>query len=615
VGTVNPISAKAESDSSGGGNLLSSTIDRNGHRQQTFLNRDDSNVVPTKQRKNAPAVALTSQDNGSQPLWFRQWLTSDRIIGALASRWARLAAKREKWQRWERECPGAVPEPTNPLPNIYPPLTSGQKKPDIFLRSISEESLRSEMAELMEQGLKNGTPSLWARNLRHEVEVIRMRGLDPDLSLELPQIIPTFPDRSNPKKIRALAIYPLNDAIIISLAARFLGEQIDPFLGTGSVAYRIARDRCAVSALHEIQEINSSRRNAPVYVAECDIKSCFDVVPHETISGAVHKLVERMAGQGKNLDPQIKSIIKAYLRSYSFPANVLPACPEAKEKWHSPELLALHPSPLDADLGIPQGGALSGHLINIVLDRADRAMEAEGVHYWRYCDDSIIISEDRAACQRALTEYLGVMAKLRLPVHPLSVLKPYISDGKKLFWKDAKSKGPYLWGNNVTMDEFPWLSFLGFQFCRDGTSRLRPESVNKRKDKISALATEVIQNYQESSRLGRSPLDPERLIRSFRHRVLASSFGRNWAEKAGNVHDDLSWFTWAGQLHRWAYDPGFLSLIDRHFRHQEARIRRRIGSADGSRRMTSASEYQTANFYHLFKRIGLPSCGEARPDY
>lgn len=606
-----PISAKAGPKGSDGDSTLPEHSDGNDPRQHTFQTREN---VLSKTPAKEIHVAASALHTPSFGLLFRDWLTPERIIDALASRWAKLVCKRDKWHRWEQDCPRAVQEPTNPLPDIYPPVSSGHTIAAKIRRSISEETLRSEIATLMELGLKNGEPSAWAINLRHEVEAIRKRALDPDLSLESPRVVPTFPDKSDLKKIRVLAIYTLQDSVIISLASRFLSEQIDPFLSRSSVAYRIAPDRNAVAALREIQAINASSRNTPLFVAECDIRSCFDVVPHDTICRAVTGIAERMAAHGKFLDPQIRTIIIAYLRTYSFPENVISVCPQAKEKWFSPELLALHSSPLETPLGVPQGGALSGQLINIVLDLADRAMEVESVDYWRYSDDSIIISEDPSACEAALAVYLKNLADLRLPVHPFANPKLYVKKEKIIFW-ESKSKEPYSWGNNAARGEYPWLSFLGFQFKRDLIARLRPDAVEKRKRKISALAAEVIANYKRSIGRGRKPIDPERIIRSFRYRVLASSFGRNWDNTNGEARNDRSWYGWTGQLHRWPHDRKFLKLLDRHFRHGEARIRNEIGVKNTPRRMTSATEYRVASFFQFFRKIGFPHRDDARPDY
>jgi len=206
------------------------------------------------------------------------------------------------------------------------------------------------------------------------------------------------------------------------------------------------------------------------------------------------------------------------------------------------------------------------------------------------------------------------MAELPLPVHESADLAPYINKNKKLFWK-AKTKGPYPWGDDAAGGEYPWLSFLGFQFKRDLTARLRPEAIGKRQRIISALATEAIQNYQRSVRHMRAPIAQERLIRSFRYRVLASSFGRHWEDETVDARNELSWHAWAGQLHRWPHDRSFLKRLDKHFRRAEAWIRKEIGANRGGRRMTKASEYQSASFFHLFAKLGLPSREDVHPDY
>jgi hypothetical protein len=92
--------------------------------------------------------------------------------------------------------------------------------------------------------------------------------------------------------------------------------------------------------------------------------------------------------------------------------------------------------------GIPQGGALSPALANIVMARVDDAVFAavqRNAFYARYCDDMVIASVDEGVCRRAMDAYLGALDALGLPPHPVTEF----AYGLEYF--EAKSKGPFRW--------------------------------------------------------------------------------------------------------------------------------------------------------------------------
>jgi len=79
--------------------------------------------------------------------------------------------------------------------------------------------------------------------------------------------------------------------------------------------------------------------------------------------------------------------------------------PQASFPWPDEILRKMHASDDLTAIGIPQGGALSCFLTNVVPDEADRAIEhlrepgGLEIENLRYCDDLMILSPDSAACQ------------------------------------------------------------------------------------------------------------------------------------------------------------------------------------------------------------------------
>jgi hypothetical protein len=84
-----------------------------------------------------------------------------------------------------------------------------------------------------------------------------------------------------------------------------------------------------------------------------------------------------------------------YWESYSIPNGVF--------KWVDNELseLGYYSSIENERIGIPQGGALSGLIANIILNVADKVVLETGAFYLRFCDDMIILHPDKSNCERA----------------------------------------------------------------------------------------------------------------------------------------------------------------------------------------------------------------------
>ena len=56
----------------------------------------------------------------------------------------------------------------------------------------------------------------------------------------------------------------------------------------------------------------------------------------------------------------------------------------------------------DTIVGTPQGGPLSPLLSNIMLNRLDKELEARGLHFTRYADDTIILVKSEKAANRVM---------------------------------------------------------------------------------------------------------------------------------------------------------------------------------------------------------------------
>ena len=157
--------------------------------------------------------------------------------------------------------------------------------------------------------------------------------------------------------------------------------------------------------------------------------------------------------------------------------------------------------------GVPQGGALSLMIANVVLNDVDKDIVEkpdDNRLFLRYCDDMILMHTDRDECQRLIDMYAESLNRHDLIYHEFKS----VSDSKatsdkygkaaatgKDFWK-IKSHSPFLWGQGEG-DSNLYVGFLGYEIRRDGRIRLRKSNVEKIKEKFNRQR-HIIMRYKEN---------------------------------------------------------------------------------------------------------------------
>jgi hypothetical protein len=202
--------------------------------------------------------------------------------------------------------------------------------------------------------------------------------------------------RPEPKDIkgnecRPIASFSLRDNLINCLTNKYLTEYLDGLFYDYSYAFRSVRefpDEKRVPSHHDafkkIIDYLSIHKNEKIYVAECDMKKFYDTVNHEIVLKQFKKLCFRNIIKFKGwCDTRAKKIFKQYLNCYNFYDNVFlknddPAffgkykIANGKFQWVKDEIDRLYKNNHYANIGVPQGGALSGLVANIVLDYVDK---------------------------------------------------------------------------------------------------------------------------------------------------------------------------------------------------------------------------------------------------
>jgi len=430
--------------------------------------------------------------------------------------------------------------------------------------------------------LRKKNPNLaWNKNLEAKINAIRSRAFGDDFSFAEPAIRPKL---KKGQDYRATASFSDDDKIIDSLTAQYFRQQIDSSLLDCCLAFRLRKNGDPrTRAMERIDEFRGRHKAAPIYGAEADIRGCYDTICHDM----VWEQLEALAKAGNiALDPKALAVFRAYLDVYSFPRNVLGAEQELRDKkgprarfpWPLDELRELHEDPLNSRIGIAQGGALSCLIVNILLHRADIAveefrLEGNDLLYLRFCDDVIFLSPSRKVTARAFEIYLGQLRLLKLPVYPPVSLPTYRGKERKTC-REEKSKALFAWGNNIQAGEIPVIGFLGYEMWRDGFLRIRRSSIEKQKQKVTAIVGQAVRHLDEVIATGSKQalrVSVRSYVTKIVGKVIATAVGRVTIGKEAT-----------GPLPR-TFASGFRFLVGRRFppkqlreldHHRERNIRR-----------------------------------------
>ena len=191
-------------------------------------------------------------------------------------------------------------------------------------------------------------------------------------------------------KRRTLYISPWEERIVDLLLYRLLNQRLHSWFSPSSYAYRdhtYGIDRCQsrIAGL-----IRSSR--TPLYVMKRDIADYFASVNHDI-------LLRQLASHVKQNDYLFELVSQRIRFDY-----------HDESGSHR------------ADRGIPFGCASACVFANIYLTALDRAIESvPGVHYFRYADDLLLLSDSREAIIEAGCVLAQELAQLRLTTKPSHV--------------------------------------------------------------------------------------------------------------------------------------------------------------------------------------------------
>lgn len=457
------------------------------------------------------------------------------IVKALATIRAKEANLRHRrcfyWQNFKLDDdPGRIVY--SDAANLLPPRREWsrprRKQRDSSRRPIIEV-LRDSIYRKVEGVYRAGRldETKWGRQLQSFVMELQKRVRESDFNIHRPKLWlrPKAVPIGGKQKYRCISFYEnLSDRVLLALANKYLCRVLDPLLSEDCYAFRTSVKLTHVTAVKRLIALRKSHEGR-LYVADCDLLKFFDVVNQDVVRDAF-----RRKCQGLPIDARVFALVDGFLSSYN-QRYVLDFKTQSKDKewkdFSGVELKTLAKLyygevPLEK-LGLPQGGALSGLLANIVLDSVDQVVSSfkeTGVSYMRYCDDMILVGQTKKTCNLALSACVSKLVELKVPTHHIDRKVEYCSQ-----YYSTKAKGPYVWAcPNQFRGAAPWVSFLGFCIRYDGEVRVRKETIQGHALSIREECSKFFDTYQ---RCGfRKGVDREDSVARLLFRIVNKGVGR-----------------------------------------------------------------------------------------
>ena len=205
--------------------------------------------------------------------------------------------------------------------------------------------------------------------------------------------------------VRKLGIPTVLDRVIQQAMVQVLSPMFEPYFSEYSYGFR--PNRCCQMAIIKALEYFNDGYD---WIVDIDLEKFFDNVPHDRLLRMVSDVVK---------DGNVVSLVNKFLR-----AGVM-----------------IQGNYEDTVIGTPQGGPLSPLLSNIMLNKLDKELEARGLHFTRYADDTIILVKSEKAANRvmkSITHFIEKKLGLKVNMTKTKICKP--NDLKYLGFGFYKSK-------------------------------------------------------------------------------------------------------------------------------------------------------------------------------
>ena len=191
--------------------------------------------------------------------------------------------------------------------------------------------------------------------------------------------------------VRKLGIPTVLDRVIQQAMVQVLSPMFEPYFSEYSYGFR--PNRCCQMAIIKALEYFNDGYD---WIVDIDLEKFFDNVPHDRLLRMVSDVVK---------DGNVVSLVNKFLK-----AGVM-----------------IQGNYEDTVIGTPQGGPLSPLLSNIMLNKLDKELEARGLHFTRYADDTIIMVKSEKAANRVMesvTHFIEKKLGLKVNMTKTKICKP-----------------------------------------------------------------------------------------------------------------------------------------------------------------------------------------------
>lgn len=461
----------------------------------------------------------------------------------------------------------------------------------------AEKWQKSLWLTVMRERQREGRHSDWYTMLEERIAHILIAARTGKHIFDHPNVTVIEKKRNEQKKeieCRPICLFKtIDERIIASLYNKALTALFDPLFYEHSYAFRIFKEgdesMSHLNAVRKIKEFRAAHCGI-LWVAECDMKKFYDTIDHDVIKQRFMQLLLKQKQAGIISCEEfhiLRRTMFSYIDCFSFHKHVFsfnrkPAHPiwkhienangykkvikwieeDIKEKRNGkwPYRTKLHDR---YQLGVPQGGALSGLIANVIMHFTDMRLKK----YWqndndflyvRFCDDMIMMSSDKGKIDEATKCYTESIEKSHLYMHPDV---PFTDRHMSKFW-DGKTRLSYQWGEPAE-NVFPWITFVGYDYNWEGHTRIRKASVKKEIKKQYEKRIEI--EHLLGAKGDRQPQWARQYIRNSVHkRMIGMSVGRVQMWNYTNFGNDYSWAKAFTQLTDNPWARGQLKGLDRH---------------------------------------------------
>ena len=460
----------------------------------------------------------------------------------------------------------------------------------------------------------------WVKELNKTIQSIQDRlSCDDNLVLETPLILAKFKEQeqdSGDLIYRPICKYSeLETKIILALTYQYILAKFDKYFHKNMLFMRAprrvdAKKYAVPKYLDSIDMVSAFRKKndgKQIFVGECDIQKFYDIFNHDVIEDCFEDLFEEAKQKDGAVDSDFDSlrrVIYAYLDSFNYPEYVMSKngdsnywekeirwrtsekCPSpvCRFKWVNEDAFVssgcytkeeFQAAKANGKLGIPQGGALSGIIVNVVMRVVDKPIVRPDDNerlFIRYCDDILLMHTDRQRCEDYLETYYKQLVDCKLVPHPRKDVADCKNGSKTgaAFWH-SKSKNVYLWGPGAG-DASDWVAFVGYEMRRTGEIRLR-------KDKIDAEFKRIARRYHNiiHSKLVKSS---EKLTEEQQEKLM---------ERMDSLSEHILDYEKAGNN---VYTRSQARRLDKYLYRKSRQAAKRIGIADSKQAARERATYE-----------------------